>query len=1078
MYTDFAVLVNKEIPWSIDKIKLLDEAVKLFYSNPSHPMAMEVGNLLVQLKEDPDLWEAADAILENAEDSNTKFLALQLLEKAIQVRWKILPEDQKNAIKNYLVTMIVKMGANIHNKAFQHVLKKANMLLIQIVKQEWNTAWKNFIPDICASSQQDQNVCENNLVILKILSEEIYDFSKNQMTSNQVKELKETMHSEFSSIYQLCSFVLKGYLENPQAVRFSLIETCLNTLYAFLSWIPLGYIFLTDLIEILLQIFDVKEFKPACLKCLMEIVVLEVESGCSDDEAKNIKQKLFSLYSNFIFKLGNFIPVEINLLQERTKLVRQKSSGLSQFDDFCQQLALFLSGFMKTHLRWIEPIANDSSNPEQNVTIELIKKGFQYLVHVSELPGQIFKICVDFWNEFTASLLSKNLQGGINGFSNEPLLLLNNQSNLNLTTSVFNLALVQIRSIMISRMAKPVEALLVIDETGKPVKQHVKNTENNSLYEIMRDLLINLTKLDWDNMKSIMISKLDKQLDGTEWSFDNLNALSWAIGSISGTVAPNEEKTFLIYIIRGLLNLTEQKKGKENKAVVASDIMYVVGQYPRFLKSNWNFLRTVVKKLFEFMHEAYPGVMEMACNTFLKIAETCKEEFVIVHTNKNDFQNQFENAPYIDELIRRIPEETNMLEPEHKFVFFEAVGHIVSAEPNFERKQYLLQGILQEYWDAWDTMLREIDMNFESLRDETNIERFYFIIKIHERLAFSVGSDFYKALARIYMDLLKLYILYSRFISNEIQANPKYALNHYIVKKIRGVKKEVVNLMTTMIEKSNDINLVAENFVTPLLDILQDYCSNVPEAREPEVLTLFATIVEKLKGAVAHLVPKILEDVFAATLVMITTDFNSNIDHRVNLFKLILTITENCFQALFNIPAEQFKTVIDCIVWAIKHDLPSIFDSGLEALNLILKNVNTDQNIANQFYQCYYMSLLQDIMYVITDGFHKSGFKLQSNILSLLFQVVATDYVTVPLDSNQTISNKEYIYQYMVDALSKSFNTLSKNQTAQYISNLFSVCNDFGQFRTVLRDYLINLSQYDPEAIEAGDQAGGDDKIE
>jgi len=144
------------------------------------------------------------------------------------------------------------------------------------------------------------------------------------------------MHSEFSSIYQLCSFVLKGYLENPQAVRLSLIETCLNTLYAFLSWIPLGYIFLTDLIEILLQIFDVKEFKPACLKCLMEIVVLEVETGCSEEEGKNIKQKLFSLYSNFVFKLGNFIPVEINLLQERTKLVRQKSSGLSQFDDFCQ----------------------------------------------------------------------------------------------------------------------------------------------------------------------------------------------------------------------------------------------------------------------------------------------------------------------------------------------------------------------------------------------------------------------------------------------------------------------------------------------------------------------------------------------------------------------------------------------------------------------------------------------------------------------------------------------------------------------------------------------------------------------
>ena len=51
------------------------------------------------------------------------------------------------------------------------------------------------------------------------------------------------------------------------------------------------------------------------------------------------------------------------------------------------------------------------------------------------------------------------------------------------------------------------------------------------------------------------------------------------------------------------------KKGKDNKAVVASNIMYVVGQYPKFLRANWNFLKTVVKKLFEFMHEPFPGVM-------------------------------------------------------------------------------------------------------------------------------------------------------------------------------------------------------------------------------------------------------------------------------------------------------------------------------------------------------------------------------------------------------------------------------------------------------------------------------------
>src|SRR5438552_9549135 len=48
-------------------------------------------------------------------------------------------------------------------------------------------------------------------------------------------------------------------------------------------------------------------------------------------------------------------------------------------------------------------------------------------------------------------------------------------------------------------------------------------------------------------------------------------------------------------------------RGKDNKAVVASNIMYIVGQYPRFLKAHWKFLKTVVNKLFEFMHESHEG---------------------------------------------------------------------------------------------------------------------------------------------------------------------------------------------------------------------------------------------------------------------------------------------------------------------------------------------------------------------------------------------------------------------------------------------------------------------------------------
>ena len=58
-----------------------------------------------------------------------------------------------------------------------------------------------------------------------------------------------------------------------------------------------------------------------------------------------------------------------------------------------------------------------------------------------------------------------------------------------------------------------------------------------------------------------------------------------------------------------------------------------MGQYPRFLRNHWKFLKTVVNKLFEFMHETHPGVQDMACETFLKICGKCKRKFVTLQVS-------------------------------------------------------------------------------------------------------------------------------------------------------------------------------------------------------------------------------------------------------------------------------------------------------------------------------------------------------------------------------------------------------------------------------------------------------------
>lgn len=48
---------------------------------------------------------------------------------------------------------------------------------------------------------------------------------------------------------------------------------------------------------------------------------------------------------------------------------------------------------------------------------------------------------------------------------------------------------------------------------------------------------------------------------------------------------------------------------------------------------------------------------------------------------------------------------------------------------------------------------------------------------------------------------------------------------------------------------------------------------NIAGARDPEVLSLFATAIEKLGDSVQQYVPRIMEAVFECTLLMITRNF-------------------------------------------------------------------------------------------------------------------------------------------------------------------------------------------------------------
>jgi exportin-1 len=76
--------------------------------------------------------------------------------------------------------------------------------------------------------------------------------------------------------------------------------------------------------------------------------------------------------------------------------------------------------------------------------------------------------------------------------------------------------------------------------------------------------------------------------------------------------------------------------------------------------------------------------------------------------------------------------------------------------------------------------------------------------------------------------------------------------------------------------------------------------------------------------------------------------------------------------------------------------------------------------VSNAFFQQYYLSILQDVFFVLTDADHKSGFKMQSVLLARMFQLVELDVIQIPL-FNPSQPNAAGLKEYCANLLKTAF---------------------------------------------------------
>jgi hypothetical protein len=156
---------------------------------------------------------------------------------------------------------------------------------------------------------------------------------------------------------------------------------------------------------------------------------------------------------------------------------------------------------------------------------------------------------------------------------------------------------------------------------------------------------------------------------------------------------------------------------------------------------------------------------------------------------------------------------------------------MISAIQNQGDIEIVLGNTLGEKWVTWSDIIQSANSDQALLQNEECLLEISFILKIHERMAFAIKQPFFPALAKIFQDMIELYVFYSRQVVEQFNHGGKAVLSFSQNKKMRGVRKDILKLMTTYVHGTMEPQFVTENFIGPMFPILEDYANSIDELK-------------------------------------------------------------------------------------------------------------------------------------------------------------------------------------------------------------------------------------------------------
>lgn len=990
------------------KIDEFDEVVATAF-NPNSKSKNEAEEVLLQFKELPNSWTKIDLILKNSSSTQSKFIALQILEETVKSKWVLFNEEMKLGLKQYVFSTVVERSStSVPTKQNDIILQKFNMVLVEIVKKEWPSRWPTFISDLINISQStSMQVSKNSLVILKDINEQLF-MPDNEISTIKKRKLRNALKQEYFTIFHFICLILE-YSET-QEVEDSLLESCLKAFESFCKSMSPEFIFSTKIIDYILGYLN-SPHSLAAIDCLHEIVELR----------KNNKE------NNMFERTPELVELEKSKIDIiHTELLRFFEMYLAKFQDIDQKLSKLQTSyrrmdemeklFVRKYARIFSVLYSYWFYDLKDV---YVMKGLGFLVQLTKIEdSDLFKDIFPTWAKIIYEMYSEH---PLRIPTSKPL----KRNNL---CGIFQALL----PVFITNMPRPEEVFIYVNDLGEIIKDKKVETSEIDFYKKMRLNIFYLSYCIEGHMLNCFIKKIEKLISAAVFDHESLNKVCWSIGSISNALEEPVERDFFVTILKHLLTMCEIRPIKSEKAIIASNIMFIVGQFYRFLKYHNEFLSVVVKKLFEFMEEDHEGIKEMACDNFYKICEKCPSQFFI----KKDKMYFYES------IINDLSSLTKTLEFYLQRIVIE--GLLIVLKNSQKRDSRYIDIILSTMTNENILDERYISSIYTAIHDPNQLKMTLHLIESYS-LVFKIVPDLFYNIS-----VLEKFLYFYKHISSQMANN---SCTNITNKNLQKVKTAISRLnevaISSGIVKTDYLNTICEN-------ILLDYKNSL----DPAILSLATAITLNVGKNLSNFDNPIeiqRQQFFISTLMVPSLQLVMNSDENPelsqNFLELFRALIQTNFKVFFPllIDSPSYEPLVNSVLFSLT-GLREISNLALDILKLFFQN--SFENRIFNFFNRFYLITIENILGIIFDKDTRQNYDLQ---IAILYDLIG--YINRIPSINNLASNYSIFRDFVGSLFSKNFRNLTEGSVKLFIEGILEIKNK-ECFKDHIDDFNIKIYEY------------------